>query len=71
VNGTVPGQEPAMLVVIIVVGLAIFVPLFIYLSVKVGFKPTFEFFTIGLRPRKRHGQPGKGKGERHNRAPHA
>jgi hypothetical protein len=60
-----------MLVVIIVVGLAIFVPLFIYLSVKVGFKPTIGLFTIGLRPRKRHGQPGKNEGKRHNQAPHA
>ncbi len=46
-----------MLIVVIAVGLLLFVPLFIYLSVKVGFKPTLGVFTIGLRPRQRHRQP--------------
>jgi hypothetical protein len=51
-----PGQEPVALIVVVVMGLLVFVPLAIYLWVKVGFKSTLGFFTIGLRPRRHRGQ---------------
>ena len=51
-TGTVPGQEPAALIAVVVVGLLIFVPLIIYLCVRAGIKPTVAVFTTGLWPRK-------------------
>jgi hypothetical protein len=67
-TGTIPGHEPAELAGVIVVGLLVFVPLFFYLCVKVGIKPTVGLFTAGLWPRKarrrqqqaqREGTPGE------------
>lgn len=55
-TGTVPGQEPAVLITILVCGALIFVPLTIYLCVKVGVKPTLGWLTIGLRLPKRRTQ---------------
>jgi hypothetical protein len=52
----VPGQELAQLIVVLVGGLLIFVPLAIYLCIKVGFKPTLSLFTIGLHPLKQRRQ---------------
>jgi hypothetical protein len=48
------------------VGLLIFVPLAIYLSIKVGIRPTLALFTTGLWPRRRHGSQ---KDARHRQSP--
>lgn len=46
-----PGQELGTLIAVVAVGLLVFVPLVIYLSIKVGIKPTLAWLTIGLWPR--------------------
>jgi hypothetical protein len=63
-----------VLIAVIVVGLVIFVPLIMYLCVKVGIKPTLGVFTIGLWPwkgrsRQQQGQPEGPVGEHHDDAP--
>jgi hypothetical protein len=50
-----PGQELGTLAAVLGVGLLIFIPLAIYLSIKVGIRPTLALFTTGLWPRRRHG----------------
>ena len=62
-TGTIPGQEPVVLITVNVMGVLIFVPLIIYLCVKVGAKPTLGLLTIGLRPRRRQSQRQCGQGD--------